>query len=210
MTDGRQLPLAACLVLAAALGVAADLGLRLGSVGVVVFTSAAPWVVLAFGAGRAVRSLAWSPLTGTAAVLTGLGVYYLWLWWGMGVAAGTLLGDGYRGIQWLQAGVVVGAIAGVIGGLSRVRVRLLSEASWSGVLAVPVVDGFLSWRYGQYGHLLMFTAVAGVAVLALAAWAVRSSARPWVLLVGAPVAALLLWQAELLLLQQLFGRLTWV
>lgn len=203
-------PVAACLVLAATLGVASDVGLRLGSVGAFVFTSAAPWVVLAFSAGRTARNLAWAPVTGAVAVLTGLGAYYLWMWWGMGVAVGTLLSDGYNGMVWLAGGVVVGAVAGVIGGLTRVRVRVVSEASWCGVLAVPAVDGILSLLYGQYGHVVMFVGVAGAAVLALATWAVRSSVRLWVLLVGAPVAVLLLWQAELLVLQQVFGRLTWV
>ena len=193
---------------AAVLGVLADVGLRLGEQADFLFIVATPWVVLAFGAGRA-SGLRWSAVAGAAALLTGIAAYYAWLWVGQDVSFGILLGNGYNGKTWVLAAGVVGAAAGLVGGLSRLQQDLLAAAAWCGVAAVPCVDAIVQVAYAE-GVSTAVVPVLGVVALALLVWGWRSGIRPWMLLLGLPVATLVLWQLELAVLQQVFHRLTWV
>ena len=200
---------------AVVLGVLADIGLHLGERTTFLFTAATPWVVLAFSAGRvssprwSVLSPRWSVLAGGGTLLAGLTAYYLWLLLGMHVSIGVLTGSGYKGVTWFIVGAVVGAVAGGIGGMTRCRRRLLADAAWCSVIAVPCAEGVTALGYGAAPPIAML-AVLGGAALALLAWAWRSGARAWALGVGVPLATLALWNLELVILQHAFGRLTWI
>lgn len=119
-----------------------------------------------------------------------------------------LTGDGYKGMTWVVIGTAVGAVAGGIGALTRHRRLLLAEAAWCGAAAVPSVDAIFLAAYGDAPRTAAGI-VAGGAALALA-WAVGRGARKRILALGVPLATLVLWQMELVILQQAFGRMTWI
>jgi hypothetical protein len=196
------------LAAAVVVGGLADIGLRLGAETAFLFTAATPWVLVAFSAGRA-SAPRWSAVAGSGTLLVGLAAYYLWLLVGLGVSVGVLTGSGFNGVMWVVVGAAVGAVAGGIGGLTWHRRLLLAEAAWCGVVAVPCADGMIKLVYGGAPPIAA-TAVFGGAALALLAWAWRSGARTWVLALGVPLAVMVLWQLELVILQQVFGRLTWI
>ena len=86
--------------------------------------------------------------------------------------------------------------------------RLLREAAWCGAVAAPCVDAIIQLRYAAAPPVV--AAALGGAAVALLVWAWRSGSRTRALALGAPLATLLLWQLELAVLQQAFGRLTGV
>lgn len=100
-------------------------------------------------------------------------------------------------------------MSGGIGGLTRHRRSLVATLAWCGAVAVPCADGYLQLAYGAASPVAA-AAVFGGAALALLAWAWRSGVRIWALALGAPAASLFLWQLEVLVLQEAFGRLTWI
>lgn len=207
-TDHSPRAVIGFLAAAALLGLLADVGLRFGEQSDFLFVVATPWVVLAFGAGRA-GGLRWSAPAGAAAVLTGIAAYYLWLWTGQGVSLSVLTGNDYKAMTWVIVGAGVGAVAGSVGGLSRLPHGLARSAAWSGVAAVPCVDAIIQLAYVQSAAPAV-VAVLGATALAVLVWGWRSGSRLGLLLLGLPVATLVLWQLELVVLQHVFGRLTWI
>lgn len=202
----RAWRVAAFLAAALCLGVLADVGFRFGQEWEFLFTIATPWVVLAFGTGRFVGRPLWSVVAGAAALTLALLGYYAWLHLGRDVALGTLTGAGYDARRWLGFGVVVGGAAGVLGWLTRSRIRLLAELCWCGIVAIPLVDA----TFAATGTDSPAALVVGVLVLAatgLAVWAVRAGARWQVLAVGALVAVAVLHGVESLVLERVFGLL---
>lgn len=203
----RQVLVPLHLVGALLLGVVADVGLGLSVYSAFVFTAATPWVLLVFSSGRA-SGLLWSPVVGAGTLLVGLAAYYSWLLLGRDVAAGTLTGSGYSGWVWLGVGAVVGAVAGVLGALTRHR-SFWPEFVWSGAIAVPVVEAFLQLSYDDV-PALGATLVWGGVALGMSAWAWRAGVRMWAMVVGTPLACIALWNLEVAVLQLVFGRLTWI
>ncbi len=203
----------ACLLAAAALGILGDEGLRWGSFGVCLFTAATLWLALSFGAGRLGGRWWLSAVLGSGALVASLASYYLWLGVVHDVPWSTLMDGGYRGRTFLAAGAAIGAISGILGGVSGGSSRLAADMAWCGLVAVPVVDGLLQYRYSGRDDELVVVAVfvALVALVAVAvAWALRSGARAWALLLGVPVASAVLYAGELVVLREVFGRFTWL
>ena len=199
--------MAAHLAAAVSLGVLSDIGLHLGDQATFLFALASPWVLLAFSAGRA-SAPSWSAFAGAGTLLAGLAAYYLWMLIGPGVALAVLTGSGYKGMTWVAVGTAVGAVAGGIGALTKHRRLFLAEAAWCGAAAAPSVDAILLAAYGDAPRTAVAIVVGGAA-LALA-WAMSHGARKRILALGLPLATLVLWQMELVILQQAFGRMTWI
>lgn len=189
------------------LGILADVGMNLDDDVIFLFAAATPWVLVAFSAGRG--STRYSPLVGSGTLLAGLATHYLWLHLGMGVSWGVLTGSGFRGTTWIVVGAVAGAVSGGIGGLTRHPHSLVAALAWCGAVAVPCADGYLQFAYGAVSPGAA-VAVFGGAALALLVWAWGGGVRIWVLALGAPPAALILSQLEVLVLQEAFGRPTWI
>lgn len=175
------------VALAVPLGLFADIGLRADGSVIFIFAAATPWILLAFSAGRATE-LRWSAGAGALVILIGLCSYYAWLNVNQGVDSGILFGHDYAGGLWLKAGMAMGAITGLAGGLTRVGRPLVAELAWSGLAAVPVGDCFVMLRYYTIeGWLLPTTFAVGV-VLAIFWWATRAGARVACLVMVAPLA----------------------
>jgi hypothetical protein len=117
---------------------------------------------------------------------------------------------GYRGRTFLAAGAAIGAISGILGGVSGGSSRLAADMAWCGLVAVPVVDGLLQYRYSGRDDELVVVAVFVALVAVAVAWALRSGARAWALLLGVPVASAVLYAGELVVLREVFGRFTWL
>ena len=191
-------------------GILGDEGLHWGTPGVALFTAASLWLVLSFGAGRAVGRPLLSALVGAAALDLSLLTYYAWMATVHDVDWSTLMSGGYRGSTFLAAGLVIGGVSGLLGGLTRGRERLVADLAWSGLLAVPLVDGIIQYRYSGRDDEWATVTVFAVVTLAIAAWALASRARPAVLLLAVPLATAVLYAGELFVLREVFGRLTWL
>lgn len=202
---GRRLVLVALhLLVAVVLGVFSDVGTGWGQQWVYVAMAATPWVVLVFSAGRT-SGLSWSPLGGALTLLTGLAGYYLWLHWGQGVSAEILLGNGFNGAVWLGLGAGVGALAGLVGGCTRLP-QPWSDFAWAGVVAIPIIEALLLASYGTDPPVLSAVLIWSPVAIALVAWALRSGARARALAVMVPIACLVLWQVEVTIIQEVLGR----
>jgi hypothetical protein len=192
---------------AAVLGLLADVGLEFSDATEFLFVAASPWVLLAFSAGRSTAPR-WSAVLGAATLLTGLAAYYAWLMVGMAVSFSVLTGSGFDAGLWIAVGVVVGLGAGAVGGMTRLRGSFLPAVAWSGAAAVPCADGLLMTVYGPSPVAAAVT--FGCVAVAMVTWAWRSGVRPLNLAVGVPAATVALLGVELTILQQVFGRLTWI
>lgn len=195
------------LAAAAVLGLLADVGLEFSDATEFLFVAASPWVLLSFSAGRSTAPR-WSAALGAATLLTGLAVYYLWLMVGMGVSFSVLTGSGFKALLWVAVGVVVGLGAGAVGGMTRLRGSFLPTVAWSGAAAVPCADGFIMTVYGP--SPVAAAVIFGCVAVTLVTWACRCGVRPLSLAVGVPTATVALLGVELTVLQQAFGRLTWI
>jgi len=176
-------------------------------VGEVVYAAATPWIVLGYGAGRSGSSWWRSGLLGAAVLLAGLSAYYGWLRVAHDVDGSQLWSGTYQAPLYLVAGATIGAVCGVLGGLSRSRVAALAELTWAGLVAVPIVDAIVDYRFS--GEAGFWTTVAALAPMAgfIGAWAIRSGARASVLAVAVPLATGVLYAGELIVLRQVFGLL---
>lgn len=197
--------LVVCLVLALALGVYADVGLRASGAFGDLPAVATPWLVLPFCAARAVRGLALALTVGMVTLVVGLASYYGWLVLGQDVAVDTVMRH-YRAPVWIAVGAAVGAGFGLLGWLSREANSLGRAVAWCGVVSVPIVD---AWRLrggdGTEDPGIVIPLV--VVAVGLLAWALRASRLPVIALVaGTALTSLALWQAEILVLRHVFDQ----
>jgi hypothetical protein len=207
---------------AIALGILGDEGLRWGQVGVAVFTAPTPWILLAFAAGRQVSRWWLSAVLGGAALAGSLAVYYAWMTVVHDVDRTTVWSGGYDARLYLSAGLVVGLVTGLLGGVSRGTATPRSElgpghmtgpaadVAWCGLVAVPVVDGVLQYRYAGWDEPWVSLAVFGAVAVVACGWALASGARRLTLAWGVPAVSAILYVVELVVLREVFGLLTWV
>jgi hypothetical protein len=170
-TAARTVATLAALTLAgAALGVASELAGYLPHPWEYLSQLAAPWLVLAFGAGRPWRRARTGAVCGVAVILVGLVAYALF----KAVAYG---GDSVRPLLgewpfWAVLAVGFGAAAGAAGALTSARRPALAVLAWAvplaGLLAeaAAIALGYLLW-----GIPLALLEVA--AALGVATWATR-------------------------------------
>jgi len=197
------LVVAAHLLLAAALGVYADIGFHASGAWAIGPLLATPWLVLSFSAARATGAVPLAILAGAVTVGVGLITYYAWLLLGQQVAWGTVV-QHFRAPLWLGAGAVVGAAFGLLGGMSLSGRRAVREVAWCTVVAVPLVDIWV--RVPRTDGQILAAVALSAAAAGLFVWAVRTrEVRTAQLVVGTAVMALALGLAELLVLRHLFG-----
>jgi hypothetical protein len=198
------------VLVAALLGVFADIGLDApGSLGLLT-ALATPWLLLAFSAARGARpALGGGPRSvpvGSLVVVTGLVAYYVWLIIGPGVSVSTVVHQ-YRAPLWLVAGVAVGGVFGIVAALSLSPRPAVSALSWSTVAAVPLADALLPVRLSGRPDVAPVVALLVLVSLLVLARAYRATGVRLVALLAATlVLTLTLWQAERLVLLVVFHR----
>ncbi len=191
------------VVAAILLGVVAEVAVR-GPATQIWTTVGTPWLLLAVVAGRR-TPVAWLAAVGGAGlVLLGFVTYYAWLLLVQGMPWSEVR-DRHDALQWLALGAVAGAVCALIGVLSRDRRRVVRTAAWAVVVAIPLVD-LVVWVRGEQEGRLVVVAGLGAIAAALFAWALRAGRlQPEVLAPATVLAAVLLWEAQLIALRVLFG-----
>lgn len=184
------------------LGVLAEVAVR-GATSQIWTTVGTPWLLLAFAAGRRTTGAPGAAAWGAGLVLLGFVTYYGWLLLVQGMAWSEVR-DVHHAPGWLALGAVAGAVCAVVGVLTRHPRPALRTAAWSLVVAIPLVDLVVWVRGAQEGRLLVVVGL-GLVAAGLFAWALRAGRlSPEVLAPSTVLAAVLLWEAQLVALRTLF------
>jgi hypothetical protein len=201
--------LGAHIFAAVLLGVFADVGARAAGPWALLTALGTPWLLLAFSAARGsglILGRATAALVGALVVVTGLASYYLWLIIGRDVAVSTVVHQ-YKAPMWVLAGVAVGAVFGTVAASSRSPRRRVREVAWAAVAAVPLSDALLPVRLSGRSDVTPVVATLVVVSLLVLAWSYRAAgARVARVVVATLALALVLWQAENLVLLALLDR----